>query len=505
MIRLLARYWRDAKAQLVPSGGIAERTVKSGVWMTAINVGERLLQIGMLVVLARVLDPRAFGLMGIALLTRAALERISRPGINEALVQREEGNVDRFLNTAWSILALRGVAIATILAVGAPAIAALFDEPAVVPVLRAIALAPLIRGVQNPGVVYFQKDLEFHRVFVFRISGAVVQFVGAVGFALAVGTVWALVVGFVGATATKTVVSYVIHDHRPSPVLDLGLTRELLGFGKWITAGSLITFAITQGDDAVVGWALGATALGFYQLAYRFGKAPTTEITGVVSGVMFPAYSKLQNDAERVRSVLVRTIQTVSLVSFPAGVGIMVVAPVFVEAFLGAKWLDAAPVIRLVGVYGVTLSVVATFNPVWKALGRPDVQTKISGLRMVLTAAAIYPATIEYGIVGTALAVVGVYLLSAVPLGVYATVKLTGVGYRELLSEPVFPAVASLVMGGIVLAAQHALVIDSPILEFAVLVLLGVASYVGLVLVLVSRFAWEVDDTFGLLVDAVRG
>ena len=144
----LRKYWDFIQRNLVPKGDITEQAVKSGIWVTLINVFDRILQLAKLAVLARLLAPSDFGLMGIALLTLATLEQFSQLGIDTALIQREEKRVDEYLNTAWSMKIVRGIVIAGIAFVTAPFAAQFFNEPRATDIIRVIALAPLIRGLK---------------------------------------------------------------------------------------------------------------------------------------------------------------------------------------------------------------------------------------------------------------------------------------------------------------------------------------------------------------------
>ncbi|GAI47416.1 unnamed protein product, partial [marine sediment metagenome] len=91
----------------------------------------------------------------------------------------------------------------------------------------------------------------------------------------------------------RCIVSYAIHPYRPHFNFQLGQAKELFTFGKWLLASSVVVFLATQGDDAFLGKVLGVTMLGFYQMAFRFGNLPSSEI-GLISRVAFPTYSKLQ-------------------------------------------------------------------------------------------------------------------------------------------------------------------------------------------------------------------
>jgi PST family polysaccharide transporter/lipopolysaccharide exporter len=485
--RLLARF--------TPGGDLTEQTVKSGIWATVTNVLDRGLQLLMIAILARMLTPADFGLLGIALLTLTAFKRFSNIGFDQALIQKASGNVDGYLNTYWSIEILRGAALGGILFLIAPFVAGFFGEPRATPILQVIALTPVLLGLRNPGIVYFKKNLEFHKQFAYTMSGSVTNFAVALAVALATQSVWALVLGYVASDAARLLASYAVHGYRPWPQFDLEVARDLFGFGKWITGSESVYFLINQGDDAVIGWLLSAASLGLYQVAYQFAKAPATEISQIISSVAFPAYAKLQDDVPALRSAFFRTLQVTMVISFPAAVGIAVVAPTFVEAVLGPGWEPAVPVMRLVAVYGLFIALGSAYSPVWKAIGRPDFMAKIGVFRLVLTAAVIIPATREFGIAGTAAAVLGVYLFPVMPIDVYLVVRSVETSLGRLLREMSYPAAASLLMGAVVFRLQSTLTLEWALLELAVLVAVGAAVYGAAVAALESQLSWGLRDT----------
>ena len=329
---------RELLERTVPSGTIIQRTVKSGIWVTATKLSIRLSQLLMLLILARLLSPRDFGLMGIALLVLSATRRFTDIGINAALIQDQQRNVDEYLNTTWSLEIARGALIFGVLLVTAPYIAAVFDEPGATNLIRVLGVSPLLYGLRNPGIVYFQKDLSFHRDFVFQSGGSITQFVVGVGYALYSPTVWALVLATVGKSAVKLVLSYVLHGYRPWPTFEFAVARKLVDYGKWITGASIVGFVYSEGDDAFVGWFLSATALGFYQYAYRIADMPASEASGIISQITFPAYSQLPGDLNELRGALLQTTRLTAFIAFPLSFGIAAVAPSFVPAVLGDEW-----------------------------------------------------------------------------------------------------------------------------------------------------------------------
>jgi len=504
-VSLRERVLRLLDRILPTDGDLSDQIVQSGIWITLMNVFDRVLQFVLLIVLARLLSPRDFGLLGIALLTLSALKKFTHLGLDAALIQDKDENVDQYLNTAWVLNFGRNLFIAAIIFLVAPVIADVFSEPRVTPVIRVIALGPLFKALRNPGVVYFRKNLDLHKSFVLTLSGSLTNFVVAVTLAIVYQNVWALVLGFVAADAVRFLMSYVIHSYRPWFEFDVGIARNLLDYGKWMTGTKILNFLYSEGDDAVVGWLLTATSLGFYQIAYRFSNAPATELTHVISRVMFPAYSKLQDDIPRLRDTFLQVLKVVALLAFPMSIGIIIVAPSFIEAFLGSAWLPATLTMQILAVYGLLRAVGATFGPVWKAVGRPDYLTKLASIRVVLIAVLIYPMTITYGIEGTAFLITAISVFPMMPLDMYLVVRTVEISFVRFFRELAYPAAASVFMASVLLFVRESFDLEPAAAEFFVLLALGMASYALAVAFFERRLNWGLQRSFRSMIGAVSG
>jgi len=505
MIRRLRAYLAAAKQRLIPSGDLAEQTAKSGAWALAMNALTRGLTLLLMILLAGLLTPEAFGIYGFALLAIAGVTEFTTLGTSEALIHREEEDVDEFLNTAWMLKVVRGFGIAVVLFLVAPFVAAFFNEPAVTDILRFMALASLISGLQNPAIIYFRKSLDFHKQFVYRVSGTVAQFAVGLGLAYAWGNVWALAIAYVTVELIRTPVSYLTHGYRPFPEFNLDYAREMVSYGKWVTGSSILYYLWSEGDDVIVGWLLATAALGWYQFAYRLSNAPATEVSSVVSNVMFPTFSQLQDEPAALRDAFFRTIQLTSLVSFPMAFGIVAVAPAFVQAFLGSDWLPMVPVMQILAVFGLLRTITTPMGSLFGAVGRPDYSTKVSAVRVTCLALLIVPATTAYGIVGAAFVVVGVFLFPVLPIEVYLIVKTLDTTYRRLLGELAYPIVASGIMLAAVLAVRETLALVSSSLTFVVLLFTGIVAYAVVVAILATGLDWDVDQNIRWMIRNATG
>lgn len=455
---------------------LSQKVVRGGFWIFVLRVVEQSLGFVRAVILARILAPHDFGLMGIALLTMAILETFSETGFGGALIQKKD-NTDTYLDAAWTIVIIRGLILFTILYFIAPYAAIFFKATEAKLIIQVLGFSILLQAFTNIGVIYFQKELQFDKEFTYQISGTLADFVVAVSVALILKNVWALVFGLLARNAVKCFVSYFIHPYRPRLSLDLGKTRELFGFGKWILGSSIIIFFLNQGDDIFLGKILGVTILGFYQMAYRISNLPATEMSTMIAQVTFPTYSKLQESINSLKSGFLKALQITTFISVPLTVGIMVLASDFTKIFLGEKWMPMVPAMQVLAVFGLLRSIGTPNVSLFRGTGAPQIDTHLQFARLIGLVILIYPLTVSWGMVGTSLAV----LLSTLPVFVYQVNRAIRIINSNVLiyCKQVMPSIVSGLAMGIVLTFMKTLLFPIGLLNFFSLVGIGIVVYLG--------------------------
>lgn len=457
------------------TAGLRARVVRGGFWVFALRITNRLLGLARIIILARLLAPADFGLFGIALLAMSALETFSQTGFSAALIQKKQ-DTKSYLDTAWTVQVIRGVVLALVAFVISPYVAGFFDAPAAKPILQVIGLSVLLQGFTNIGVVYFQKELEFHKQFAYMFSGTLVDLSVAVTAAFLLKNVWALVYGLLAGAIVRLIVSYIIHPYRPRLGFNRQQFKELFGFGKWILGSSIIIFLLTQGDDALVGKVLGVTALGFYQLAYRLSNMPATEITHVISQVTFPAYSKLQDNLPRLREAYLKVLQLTAFLSFPVAGLIFLLAGDFTKIFLGEKWMPMVPIMQALCIFGVTRSVNGTMGSFFQGIGTPRINTITSGIQLIIMAIIIYPLAMKWNIFGVCLAVIIPNAFALIYLGRKLLV-IIDYGLRYVARLLFFPIIGTIGMCLVILPVR--IWGETGLSKFFISILLGIGTYLG--------------------------
>ena len=482
------------------------KTVRGGFWVFALRMVTRALEFGQLIVLARVLGVEDIGLLGIAMLCMSILNTFTQTGFRAALIQKKE-NTQAYLNSAWTVGIIRGIVLFTALYFAAPYAANLRVPEAKVEtataIIQVIGLSFLLESFVNVGIVFFDKELEFNKLFLYRISGALTNVLVTICIALIYRSVWALVFGRLAGGLVRLVLSYVVYPYRPRLSGDLKKAKELWHFGKWILGAAILGFLMTQGDDLFVWGYLGTVSLAFYQMAYRFSNIPATEISNVISWVTFPAYSKLQDDIQRLKEAYLKVLQFTAFLSIPTAGLIFILAPDFVTLFLSEKWLPIIPTMQILAVFGLLRSLGATRGPLFKAVGKPGIRTKLRIVRVIALAVVIYPLTRRFGISGTALAVVLVNIITR-PFGNYLIIKVTGCGIWQLFKPIVCPAVATGVMLLVILLFKCFLFDKATFVYFFILAVIGTGSYLLTVLFLDRIFCFGIEKILNEQILAMR-
>lgn len=459
--------------EIVIEKPLSHRVAKSGFWVFGSRIIERAFYITRLIILARILAPHDFGLLGIAMLTMLTLENFSQTGFQAALIQKKE-NIEEYLNSAWTVGIIRGIILFIILYFIAPYIAVFFKTPQAEPIIQVIGFSFLLQAFTNIGVIYFQKELEFNKQFIYQLTGTSADFVVAVSAAFLIRSVWALIFGLLAGNATRLVVSYFIHPYRPHLSLDMEKAKELFGFGKWLLGSNILVFLITQGDDIFVGKLLGVTILGFYQMAYRFSNTPATEITHVISQVTFPAYSKLQDNIPRLREAYLKVLQLNAFLSFLLAGLIFALAPDFTKIFLGQKWMPMVPAMQILIFAGLLRSVAATSGSLIYAIGKPKKDTKLQIVRLIVLAVLIYPFTVKWGITGASVVVLLSIFISCIGFS-FIAIKITECGLKNYAKMIIFPLINGAMLVLFILKFKTILV--PGIWEFLILSCIGIFIY----------------------------
>jgi PST family polysaccharide transporter len=395
------------------------------------------------IVLARLLDPAAFGIVALASVFVVLLSLLVESGFGEALVQR--GTVTaRDLDTGfWANIAM-GIGLAGLLVGAAPLIAAPFHQPALGPVLQVLAPSLVLAGLSSVPQALLRRELAFRQLALRGVTATVAGGVVGVGMALAGFGVWSLVGQALVNALVGAVVLWLGCSWRPGRDVSRATFGELSRFGANVLGERVALFTSRRSDDLLIGLVLGSVALGLYTAAYRILLLLTETLIWTVEAVAFPLFSRLQGDVQRTRRAFYTVTQLCSAVAVPAFLTLAVLAPELTRLVLGPKWEDAIPVMRVLALVGLPHAITYVNKALVTAAGRPNLS-----LRVALLTGAVnllgFVLVVHWGVLAVAISyVVCGYLLA--PVSVWSVSRVLPIQPRPYLRLFVAPLTSGLVM-----------------------------------------------------------
>jgi O-antigen/teichoic acid export membrane protein len=339
-----------APAAVQPGGGLARRALSaSAIEVTTYGLAQ-VLRLGSSLILTRILYPEAFGIMTMLSVVLYGLHMLSDVGIMQAVVRSEHGANPKFLHTAFTMQAMRGVGLWFTASLLAWPTSLLFHEPQLTWLIPLGALGSVLYGLGSMKLCLARREMNPLPIAINELVSQVLGVVATVCFAyfLELG-VLALVLGTLVNSVSHTLGSHLLrHPHRDRFGVDAEARKEILQFGQWIFASSAVTFVAGRGDQILLGSLLGATNLGLYNLALTLADAPDALAQRVVGGVLYPLYAKIFNERpdDLPRAYFRSRLAFDSLVHTALG-GLYAVAPWLIGVLYDDRYKAAYPMLQI--------------------------------------------------------------------------------------------------------------------------------------------------------------
>jgi len=346
--------------------------------------------------------------------------------------------------------------------------------------------------------ILLQKDLKFDGLAKIEMAAALVNAMVAMSSAFAGLGVFSLIFGQLAATMSKVALLCGLGWHHWHPSLHFA-KRDLKGyvsFGLYQMGERSVNYLSAHMDYIIIGRFLGPAALGVYTLAYQLVTFPLTKVNPVITKVMFPIFSKIQNDNENFRKGYGKVINLIALISFPLMIGMLMVAPEFITLFFGEKWIASISVLQILCLVGLFKSLGNPIGAILLSKGRADIGFYWNVLTMVIISVAVIVG-VQWGINGAAIAI----LILQIPLFfiiqpvVNRLIDMVMMQYLKAIFTPFVCSIAMLV--GILLLKIIIGDVGAPLI-FATSVIAGIIIYF-------AAYYFKDKNTFLEVVSLIRG
>ena len=464
--------------------GIGRRIAIGAGWMVALRWTDRLIGAVSIAILARLLLPEDFGLLGYAMLVIGLLDLLSTTSTESALIRERDADAG-FYDAAWTMNVIRGAVIgAAILALARPA-ATYFRTPELEAVMFALAALPLMQGMVNVGLVEFGKQLRFDVEFKWVLLARILATIATIGMAFAWRTYWALIVGTLLRALLQIALGYWLHPFRAK--WNFVRIPEIFRFSRWMMMQHLAAGLNSKVPVLIIGREWDSSVVGFFNMGREIANLANSEIRAPVRRALFAGLAQLATTPARLKPALVEATGMFALLTLPIPLGIALVAHDLVPLFLGPQWEPMVGLLQILCVASAAFAIATNSHLVFVVQNRAYLTAASEGMRLVVVVLAILVVGTSNGVeviayaiaVANAVNVVGDYVLSS---------RLLGIPIGRFGKAVWRPVVGSAAMCGAVILAGYGFAEPSDLTAHAIAlvrsVAIGVATYVGVVLAL---------------------
>ena len=359
----------EASASGITAKDLKRHTTRGAVISLTAQAGNFALRTGSLMVLARLLTPKDFGLVGMAVAATGILNIIKDAGLGWATVQRDAITRTQSSTLFWINLGL-GAALTALCVVASPAIAAFYGAPALLWINAALATSFFFTGAAAQHRAILQRNMRFGTMAIIDITALALSIFLAIGMAMAGEKYWALVTMTISQVVFCAAGAWIATRWVPAwPRRESGI-RSMIMFGGTVTASNLIAYAVFNMDKVLLGRFWGADVLGIYGRAYTLSTVPNENLSSAIAAVAFPALSRLQADPAKLRDYFLKGYGLFLSLIMPIAVWCGLLSDDIILVMLGPKWHEAASILRWLAPAIGLLGLIQPFSWLMLAIGK---------------------------------------------------------------------------------------------------------------------------------------
>ncbi len=350
---------------------LASRSVRGGAFTLIGQGGSFMITTLRTVILARLLTPADFGLIGMVVVVVAFAELFKDMGLTTATVQKPSIRHEQISSLFWMNVLICSLIVLLLWTI-APAVARFYSEPDVARVMRALALSFIISGLSIQHYALLKRSLRFRELAGIQVIAQAVAFVVAVLGAISGWGYWALVAGSLSYSLANTVLLVVACPWIPGRAYGTGEVWDMIKFGGHLAGFNVVNYFARHADNLLIGRYAGAHALGFYDRAYHILLLPITMLSGPLSAVAIPVLSRLRGDRNRMHRYYLHVLYMLALFASPVVCFLYLASDEVVLIMLGSDWAPVAAVFRILALGALFQPVYNTQSWLHVAIGRAD-------------------------------------------------------------------------------------------------------------------------------------
>lgn len=453
---------------------LKNKTVKGTIWSTLERFSVQGIQFIVMIIMARILTPADYGLVGMLSIFIAVSQSLIDSGFSQALIRKQDrSEIDN--STVFYFNIGVGIVLYFILFFSAPLIAKFYNEPQLIPITRVVGLSLVFNSLAVVQRALLTVKLDFKTQAKASFVGAIIS--GGIGITMAYTGfgVWAIVCQQISNLAIITILLWILSHWKPIWAYSWKSFKELFGFGSKLLASGLLNTVFKNIYLIIIGKFFRASDLGYYTRAHQFTDFASSNITGIFQRVTYPVLCTIQNDDEHLSDVYRRLLRTSAFIIFPLMMGLAAVAKPMVISFLTEKWIFSAIIIQILCFSQMWYPVHAINLNLLQVKGRSDLFLKLEIIKKIILV-LILCITLPLGLLPMCFGMIASSLIALV-INTYYTGKLIHLGFFKQMKD-LFPTlILSMVTGAIVYLTVSSLHINSW-LTLGIGIIEGISFYI---------------------------
>jgi O-antigen/teichoic acid export membrane protein len=365
-------------------------------WTSVSVVVERILGIITIAFLARLLEPKDFGLVAICTIVLGIISSFTDIGFESAIIQRKT-EVSSAATTAFFITIALGICNYGLLFLLSKPIAYFYSNEAIENLMKVLSLTLVIGSFTRVHNFLLAKELQFRKKMVCEIVPSIIYSFVSVPLAYAGFGVWSIVYGELAKSITRNLFLILLTRWRPDMHFNFKIARELIGYGKHVMFNNVLNFASDNIDNAVVGKYLGLTNLSFYKMSYNAAAMPQQISYNILGRVAIPAFAKVQENQKVSTELYYRFLEYSSYIFVPAFLGLFIISSEFINLLYGPKWQAAIPLFQALIIFGLARTIRMFSDCFFLGTGKPEILLKVTFMRLLLLLMLLF-FTLKFGL-----------------------------------------------------------------------------------------------------------
>ena len=452
-----------------------DKVVSGFLWRFMERFGAYAVSFVVSVILARILDPEAYGTIALVTVFTNILQVFVESGLGRALVQKKEAEDIDFSSVFYFNMAVCLLLYCGLFAF-APYIAQFFNNIELTSVIRVLGIILIISGLKNVQQAYVSRKMLFKKFFYATLIGTL--FSAVVGICLAYwgAGVWALVAQSLANALVDTLMLWITVKWRPKKCFSLQRLKGLLSYGWKLLIAALVGSLSDNLRQLFIGKLYTSADLAFYNKGDQIPSIVNGNVNAAIDSVIFPVMAEAQDNKESVKNMTRRAITTSTYIMAPIYIGLACCAETLIRILLTEKWLPCVPFLRIFCITYLFYPIhTANLNAIL-AVGRSDIDLKLELIKKLLEIMVLL-LTMRYGVMAIAYGLIGTAILNQI-INAWPNKELIGYSYLEQIRD-VLPEIAlACVMGAVVYFVGYLQLPDLTVLVLQIMV--GIVVYLGL-------------------------